>query len=88
MTTRNYFVQIDYHKELVIGEVLGQGSYGRVYQVFWSRKRRHVAVKQFFREENTSLAKTGPETRFSHPNLVEILGTSVDTIRGLSLIHI
>jgi len=56
---------------------LGGGQYGDVYEAFWKRYNRTVAVKTL-REEHMNiqdfLAEAGVMKKMKHPNLVQLLG--------------
>ncbi|XP_067941219.1 tyrosine-protein kinase ABL1-like isoform X3 [Watersipora subatra] len=56
---------------------LGGGQYGDVYEAFWMKYNRTVAVKTL-REEHMNiadfLAEAGVMKRMKHPNLVQLLG--------------
>lgn len=57
---------------------LGGGQYGDVYEAYWKRYNRVVAVKTL-REEHMNiqdfLAEAAVMKRMKHPNLVQLLGT-------------
>lgn len=56
---------------------LGGGQYGDVYEAYWTRYNRTVAVKTL-REEHMNiqdfLAEAGVMKKMKHPNLVQLLG--------------
>lgn len=67
-------------QELVLGNVLGSGNFGDVYEATW--KTQKVAVKTLKGEDAMEdfLAEASVMTRLRHKNLVQLLGVCLDQI--------
>lgn len=68
-------------KRFVKCKVVGEGTYGKVYQAWDTHKEKHVAIKCFFRDEDCSiqslLCELAAMQRCNHKNIMKFSGSIV-----------
>ena len=70
------------HQQLELLDVIGQGSYGAVFQEEWkARKGQAVAVKKYTMPRQVQILSSVPE----HPHIITFYGVSMSTT-GISIV--